>query len=426
MKKAFAILSLGLLSNFYAQETINFDDYFTDGSLRIDMLLNGSHQQQEVSIYQLKKEPFYGAGSSAQLIYPNYGNYRLQVKDAQSGKLIFSKGFSPIFSEWQGTPEAKERKRSFENTLQIPYPKKEVLVDVQHRTKNGTFETLLEQKISPEDYHIIKETPYHYPTKRIYGNKPSSKAVDIAVLADGYTKEEMAKFEKDTRKFIDYMFTIPPFSKHREDFNVYLVRTPSQESGTDIPGENVYKNTILNSKFYTFDTPRYLTTLSMFKLADLAANVPYDQLFVIVNTDRYGGGGFYNVINLVSADDALSDKVFVHEFGHGFVGLGDEYYDANGGAEGLYNFNIEPWEPNLTTMVDFKTKWQSMIKKNTPIPTPRISTYENTVGVFEGGGYSPKDIYSPVMDCRMKSNRPDGFCPVCSDAIEKTIQFYTK
>ncbi|MDY3451888.1 M64 family metallopeptidase [Riemerella anatipestifer] len=149
-------------------------------------------------------------------------------------------------------------------------------------------------------------------------------------------------------------------------------------------------------------------------------------MFVIVNTPRYGGGGFYNVINLVSADNYLSEKVFVHEFGHGFAGLGDEYYNNSGGTTDLYNLKIEPWEPNLTTLVDFGKKWKHKVNKNTPIPTPRTELYKNSIGVFEGGGYTPKGIYSPVQDCRMKSNTPENFCPVCTDALLETILFYTK
>ena len=236
----------------------------------------------------------------------------------------------------------------------------------------------------------------------------------------------MPKFIADTKRLVDYMFTIPPFSRFKDKFNIYAIESPSQESGTDIGGEGIYKNTILNTKFYTFDSPRYLTCQSLFKLADITSVVPYDQVYVIVNTPRYGGGGFYNVINLVSADDKLSDKVFVHEFGHGFVGLADEYYyDGDILDNTFYNYKIEPWEANITTLVNFKAKWADLVSKKTPIPTPRIPKFRDKVGAFEGGGYSSKGIFSPVQDCRMKSNEPEGFCPVCTRAIEQVIEFYT-
>ncbi|MDY3319541.1 M64 family metallopeptidase [Riemerella anatipestifer] len=420
------IITMLILSQISIAQTLNFDDYFTSGSLRIDLLLTGNHTYKAATIHQLKKEPHYGGGTSAQLIFPNLGNYRIVIKDELSKKMIFSKGFSPIFSEWQATEEAKNKYKSFENTLTVPFPKHNIILEVQSRERDGSFSNLLTEAINPNQFDIIKETPSFYPSTKIYGHKSPQNAVDIAILAEGYTTEEMPKFKKDAQRFIDYTMSVEPFKSNRNHFNVYIIESPSQESGTDIPGENIYKNTILNSHFYTFGEPRYLTALSSFKISDIAANVPYDQIFVIVNTPRYGGGGFYNVINLVSADNYLSEKVFVHEFGHGFAGLGDEYYNNSGGTTDLYNLKVEPWEPNLTTLVDFGKKWKHKVNKNIPIPTPRTELYKNSIGVFEGGGYTPKGIYSPVQDCRMKSNTPENFCPVCTDALLETILFYTR
>ncbi|WKS94360.1 M64 family metallopeptidase [Riemerella columbina] len=424
IKRFLFTLSFCCIALSYAQN-IKYDDFFDEGSLRIDLILSGNYENEQVTLYQLKHEPYYGGGTVHQLFFPDYGNYRILAKDETTGQLIFSKGFSPIFKEWQSTEEAKHRYRTFENTIQMPYPKHNIIVEVQARNRDGKFVNLFSEKISPQDMRIINEKPTPYKSLR-YGNQHPKNAVDIAIISEGYTEAEIEKFNQDAKKFIDYMMKIPPFNAHRQDFNIYTIQAPSVESGTDIPGENIYKNTVLNSTFYTFGTPRYLTTLSLFKIADIAANVPYDQIFVIVNTDRYGGGGFYNVMNLVSADDSTSDKVFVHEFGHGFVGLGDEYYNNSGGTEDFYNLKVEPWEPNLTTLVNFKSKWAKHIDKNTPIPTPRIPMYKDKVGVFEGGGYTPKGIYSPALDCRMASNVPHGFCPVCTEAIEKTIEFYKR
>lgn len=426
MKKLWIFLFFGLFFTCTPAQKLDFDTYFEEGSLRIDFLLHGTHDSQNISIYQLKKEPYFGGGTSAQLIFPDLGNYRLQIKDKMNGTLIFSKGFSPIFQEWQSTEEAKNNIGTFENTMQIPFPKKEIIVQIEHRDRNGVFQTIIKKEIAPSHYSIIKEKNTPYPMVKIYENGNPKRKIDLAIIAEGYTEKEMPKFIADAKRLVDYMFTIPPFDRYQKLFNVYAIQSPSLESGTDISGEGIYKNTILNSKFYTFGVPRYLTTFSNFKLADIASNVPYDQVYVLVNTPNYGGGGFYNVMNLVSADDALSDKVFVHEFGHGFVGLADEYYNASMGGEELYNLKVEPWEKNITTLVDFNKKWKGKIKKNTPIPTPRTAKYENQIGVFEGGGYTAKGIYSPVQDCRMKSNTPDGFCPVCSDAIDETIQFYTQ
>jgi IgA peptidase. Metallo peptidase. MEROPS family M64 len=164
----------------------------------------------------------------------------------------------------------------------------------------------------------------------------------------------------------------------------------------------------------------------MKSIHDQAASVPYDQLYVLVNSTRYGGGGFYNFLNLTTVDHALSPKVFIHEFGHGFAGLGDEYYNSEVAYENYYNLEVEPWEPNLTTLVNFASKWKDLVDKSTPMPTPRTADYTGKVGVFEGGGYMTKGIYSPAEDCRMKSNAPQDFCPVCQRAIRETILLNTK
>jgi hypothetical protein len=194
----------------------------------------------------------------------------------------------------------------------------------------------------------------------------------------------------------------------------------------DIPGRRIYVNTDLNSSFYTFDMDRYLTTSNTKLVYDIAANVPYDVIFILVNSKMYGGGGFYNHFGESTVDNYLSDIVCIHEFGHTFAGLADEYYTSEVTYTGFYNTEVEPWEPNITTNVDFASKWKNLVRKGTPIPTPREEKYANEVGMFEGGGYVAKGVYSPMMDCRMKSNEAAGFCPVCQQAIIRMIKFYSE
>ena len=164
----------------------------------------------------------------------------------------------------------------------------------------------------------------------------------------------------------------------------------------------------------------------MQKVYDAASVVPYDHIYVLVNAERYGGGGFYNFLSVCTSDNELTKEVFIHEFGHGFAGLGDEYYNSKVAYEDFYNLEIEPWESNLTTLVDFENKWKEMIPDSISVPTPRKIKYNKTVGAYEGGGYMNKGIYSPFINCRMKSNDAKGFCPVCEEAIKKTIRYYTK
>ena len=423
MKKMIILVALLLTVLVQAQ---SYDAYFTKEALRLDFYLYGTKSTTYASLKGMKKEPLFG-GSHTHLIHPNQGEYRVQVLEIGSGKVLFSKGMVTLMEEWQGMETDATKSEFFEIPCQTPFPKGPVEVTFERRTKEGNFQKIFTTKVVPTDYRIVKEAPVKYPIKPILQNGSPQKKVDIAVIPEGYTQEQMDKFVADVKRLFDYLFATPPYNKHKKDFNIQAILAPSQESGTDMEGSpTTYKNTLLDSHFYSFGMDRYLTCPSLFKAADVAAAVPYDQLFVVVNTKEYGGGAFYNVINLNVSDNKYAEKTFVHEFGHGFVGLADEYYSE--GEEGMadrYNLKVEPWEANITTLVNFKAKWADLVSKKTPIPTPRIPKFRDKVGAFEGGGYSSKGIFSPVQDCRMKSNEPEGFCPVCTRAIEQVIEFYT-
>jgi hypothetical protein len=250
--------------------------------------------------------------------------------------------------------------------------------------------------------------------------------IDIVILPEGYTAAEMDKFKADCDKFTKGLFTVEPYTKNRDKFNIHSVLAPSAESGSDIPADKVWKNTILNSSFYTFDSDRYLMTSDNKSVRDLAANAPYDQIYILVNTKKYGGGAIYNLYSASVNSNASSAKIFVHEFGHGFAGLADEYDDGSTSFNDMYPLNTEPWEPNITTLVKFESKWKGMLAANTPIPTPLENNTGMKVGVYEGAGYVAKGIYRPSADCLMRTFKGDKFCLVCEAAIQRMIDLYTK
>lgn len=420
------ILLILLSTPFLACSQVDYNKFFTGSSLRFDFFLGGNNSKTEIYEAQTKKEQFW-AGSKNGLISPfSYGSYRFQVYDVKSDILIFSKGFSTLFQEWQTTTEAKEIDKTFYQSAIFPFPKEMVRLEIDSRQWDGSFKNIYKKEIDPKDHFIISESPVPHKTFKIKNNGKQENKVDLVILAEGYTVSEMEKFVDDAKRVSEYLFEEEPFKSESQHFNINAVFTPSVNSGTDIPGEHIFKNTHFNSSFYTFNLPRYLTTSDMKKVYDAASVVPYDHIYVLVNTERYGGGGFYNFVSVCTSDHDLTKEVFVHEFGHGFAGLGDEYYNSTVAYEDFYNLKIEPWEPNLTTLVDFKTKWEKMIDKSTPVPTPRSTKYNKTIGVYEGGGYMNKGIYSPYIDCRMKSNDAGGFCPVCTESIKKTILFYTE
>ena len=404
----------------------NFDKYFTDKVLRFDYMLAGNSQKTTVYPVGMKEEPFFG-GSKTQLVDPfNYGNLKYEVFDAADNTLIYSRGFCTLYQEWQTTAEAKVMERSFYEVATMPFPKSKIKFVLSMRERNGSFSKLYETEIDPGNYFIRKEKPVNASVTKIYYAGDPATNVDLAFIAEGYTADEMGKFRDDVKKMADILFAEPPYNEYQYRINIYAVEAVSAESGTDIPGERFYVTTALNSSFYTFDLDRYLTTQDIKSVNDYAGLVPHDNIIVLINSNKYGGGGVYNYYSGTTVGHPLSPKVFIHEFGHGFAGLADEYYSSEVAYEEFYPLNVEPWEPNITTMVNFDAKWKKMILKDTPQPTPAEEKYSNITGLFEGGGYSAKGIYRPEMDCRMKSNSPKGYCAVCREAVRKMINFYIK
>lgn len=409
-----------------ASGQVNFDDYFIDKTLRFDFMLAGDHETTVAYPMEMKEEPFYG-GSLTNLVDPfHFGNLRYEIYDQESGKLIYSRGYGSLFQEWQTTAEAKKIKRSFYEVATFPFPKNEVRFALKKYMKDGTLQVVYETLIDPDDYFIRKEAAVETAHRKISGEKDHHRAVDLVFVAEGYTAQEMEKFHSDAERLAGILFEYAPYKDYKKEINIWAVDVVSEESGTDIPGEEIYRKTALNSSFYTFDLARYLTTFDIKSVRDYAAVVPYDNIIVLINSERYGGGGMYNYYSGTTSDHSLTPQVFTHEFGHGFAGLADEYYTSDVAYEEFYPFDIEPWEPNITTLVDFESKWKDMIAEDTPVPTPPTEEYSDIVGLFEGGGYSAKGIYRPQIDCRMKSNEAEGYCKVCEQAIREMIEFYIK
>jgi hypothetical protein len=403
-----------------------FDKYFTEKVLRFDFMLAGNNKNTNVYPVGMKEELFW-AGSNTNLIDPfNSGNFKYEVFDDIDNTLIYSRGFCTLFQEWQTTTEAKSMDRSFYEVASMPFPKNRVRFIISIRGRDGLFSKLYETKIDPSDYFIRKEVPVNVKSTLIYGGGDPQVSVDLAFIAEGYKADEMKKFRDDVKRMADILFSEPPFTDYKDKFNIWAVEAVSQDSGTDIPGEKIYMNTALNSSFYTFDLDRYLTTNDIKSVNDFAASVPHDNIIVLINSNRYGGGGVYNYYSGMTAGHPLSPKVFIHEFGHGFAGLADEYYSSTVAYDEFYPLDVEPWEPNITTLVNFEAKWKTMIGKGIPVPTPNEEKYRNVTGLFEGGGYSAKGIFRSEMDCRMKSNGSKGFCSVCRKAITEMIEFYIR
>ena len=423
MKKILLLILAAMPCLSFAQ----FGEWFTDASLRVDYTLTGNAKHTTFALKELIREPYW-SGSTTNLIDDlEFGNYIVKVFEPGTDHTLFSRGYQNLYGEWQTTDEAAAVTKTFEESVIVPFPKKEVELVIYHKDWDGNLIEGFRLPVNPSDYFIRTADNLHLPVYEAWiGNPDITHAVDIVLLSEGYTQAEMGKFIKDCDFFVESFFKYAPYDRYKGSFNIRGVMAPSADSGCTEPGDRVYRNTAMRFSYWTFDSERYCMSTDNRDIRDLAGQVPYDQIYILINTQKYGGGGIYNFYCSSAAGNSYSSDIFIHEFGHGFAGLADEYYDDHDTYGDMYNNDIEPWEPNLTTLVDFDAKWKDMMDRKTPVPTPREKRYENAIGVFEGGGYEDKDIYSPAMDCLMKTFKGHQFCPVCQRAIERMILYYSE
>lgn len=404
-------LCLLMPANVSAQD---FREAFSDSTLRIDYIFSGNANQQHIAVDQLNVIPRWYGKKQRLTELPMEGNGQITVRDHHTKRTLYRNSFSTLFQEWLTYDEAKHTSRAFENVFLVPMPKDTVDVTVTLNDNRRETMTQLTHTVAPSDILIKRigernRTPF----ETLQTAQDTSRCIHIAFLAEGYRTDEMNIFLKDAAEATEALFAHEPFKTMRSRFNIIAVKAPSADSGTSEPSKGVWKNTALHSHFDTFYSNRYLTTLRLKTVHDWLAGLPYEHIIILVNTQRYGGGGILNSYNLSMTHHPAFKPVVVHEFGHSFAGLADEYaYDFE--EIPMYPHDIEPWEQNITTKVKFSDKWQDMMGK---VPS---------VGLIEGAGYSLKGIYRASPDCRMRTNDTPEFCPVCQRAIQRIIDFYTK
>ncbi|HOM94507.1 MAG TPA: M64 family metallopeptidase [Candidatus Saccharicenans sp.] len=472
-----------------AQSTLKFDDFFLDKALRINFYMAGNAREEEIIIQDIYQEDIWPE-SRVNLTNPfNYGHYFIKVYEVASNQLIYAKGFDCQFGEYKTTTPALDGvKKVFQRAVRIPWPKRPVRIVFEARDRQNLLHPLAVESIDPEDYHLLKEaTPGGDYTFEVVKNGEPSQKVDLAFLAEGYTAEDRDKFVADVKKFSSFLFEKEPYKSNQNKFNIYGVFRTSLERGMDEPRQKAYKNTALKASFNAFDLDRYMLTEEGFALREMAAQVPYDAIVVLVNSTRYGGGGIYNDYCITTVDHQASLSVFIHEFGHSFAGLADEYYTSDVAYNDFYPAGVEPLEPNITALLDPEhIKWQDLISPGVKIPTDygkdeieklqaemranfqerqkaldeakkknlkeaetkkiqakfqeknkalqakiqtirdRYKDLEDKVGAFEGAGYASKGLYRPQMYCVMISSPKVEFCRVCQRAIQQMIDYYSR
>ncbi len=487
MKIFYLIISLAAVTMLYAQP-IKFSDYFIDKTMRIDYYHVGDASSEAVTLDHIYKYGIW-AGSLNNLIDNfNNGAYYYKIYDAASGKLIFSKGFNSYFGEYRTTGNAMNGiKRTYQESAIIPYPKNKIKFSIEKRDKQNNLTEIYSTEIDPSDLYIIKDAvkdKYVKVYKSHFSGDPHTK-IDVVILGDGYTTVEQKKFEKDLKHFTYLFLSTEPYTSFKDKFNIYGVFKPSEDSGIGEPGAGIYKNTVLSTTFYSLGSERYVLTEDNKAVHDLAAQVPYDAIYIMCNSSRYGGGGIYNFYCTFVSDNQFSDYIFLHEFGHSFAGLADEYYTSDVAYNDFYPEGVEPVEPNITRLLNKNDlKWKDVVSPGIEIPTPwrkesydsldmawqkergemndriaalkrshapqkeilavqdeynrrdkihsneidrfiQASKYRNKVGAFEGAGYCAKGMYRPMLDCIMFSKGVKPFCKVCRSQIEKIIRFYS-
>ncbi len=473
MKKAtilFAALLFCLLSYSQPNVDINYDRYFTDQTMRVDYFHSGTAAEEHFSPDRVLNDGIWAGSHTALTDNLNRGLYFYTVTDTLTNTVLYSRGFGSVFGEWQSIGDPNWA--TFHESVRFPWPKLPVRLTIEKRDAKNNFVPVWSTVIDPNSRFVNPSVlATTYKTFDYVVNGKSDNHVDIVILGDGYTAAEMEKFYKDVTTLTDELFSVEPFKSRKKDFNVRAVETPSATSGVNKPNPGVFKRSPLSMSYGAFDSERYALTYDNRTVRDVAATVPYDYMFILINERTYGGGGIFNLYSTVAADNAFSRYIFVHEFGHCFAALADEYYTSDVSYQ-TPKITVEPWEPNVTALLDpAKLKWKELVKPGTPVPTPWSKTefdtfsfgiqkerrelraanvpemqmealferekktslemfdknkYKNATGAFEGGNYMQFGIYRSALDCIMFTRNKQAFCPACTKAISEVIDMYAR
>lgn len=395
-------------------------------TLRIDYDFSGNSKEQHISLAELCSFSGWAGRTAHTDSVPLRGNGDITVRDTHTGRTLYCQSFSTLFQEWLATEEATKVSRSFENTYLVPMPQAPVDITVRLFGIAKADTVSFTHHVDPNDILIcnldsMPITPHRY----LWKGQSTGNKIDVAIVAEGYTAAQAEAFYADAQVAVKSILAHEPFKSYADRFNFVAVAAASRDSDVSIPKEGLWRSTALSSHFSTFYSDRYLTTLHQRDLHNLLSRIPYEHIIILANTYTYGGGGIYNAYTLTTTHHEAFRPVVVHEFGHSFAGLADEYY-YDDQYENYYSPEEEPWEQNITTLANFSSKWQDMLPKNAQIPTKPDAKHLDKIGVYEGGGYMSKGVFRAYQDCRMKTNQCTAFCPVCQRALSRLIEFYTE
>ena len=435
-------------------------------TLRVQYVHTGTATEERFALRTVAREGAWPGPRTGLVEDERLGVYRVEVRDVASGAVVFAQGFASIFGEWMTTAEAKSTPRGFDESVRFPEPSAPVDVAIARRGTNGSYQTLWTVRVDPRAPLVDRApAPAGVRVWAVQESGPPAEKVDLLLIGDGYTAAERDKWHRDAARLAEALFAAPPFRERRRDFNVWAIDIASDESGVSRPSDGVYRRSALRATYDAFGSERYVLAFDDARLREVAAAAPYDFIEIVVNDRKYGGGGIHNLYATVAADNAFTPYVFVHEFGHHFAALGDEYYTSPDVYEAAAG-RPEPPDPNVTADPR-AAKWKDLVAGGTPLPTPwpkedfergqkayqerrkqiraahrpeaemealfaeekarstaLLGPLTGRVGAYEGALYESTGYYRPEADCIMFTRDEVGFCAVCRRAIEAAIDRY--
>jgi hypothetical protein len=441
-------------------------------TLRVDFYHSGNHQTEMFSLDRVVLEPLPWTGNMNHPIDKTLrGKYLFEIVDPDTGAVAWSRSFSSIYGEWETTREARDMNRTYHESVRFPAQPDEFELVLKKRDAQNAFEEIWRVPIDPNDYLVHRESAaYVDQVVAILDNGDPATKVDLLILGDGYTEDQHDEFMAKARELADILFATSPFREREDDFNVWALAPASAEPGVSRPSTNTYRDTPIGTTYDAFRSERYVLTFDNRNMRRIASSTPYDFIEILTNTEVYGGGGIYGLFSTAAANNEWAPYLFVHEFGHHFAGLADEYYTSAVAYEPPAAI-VEPYEPNVTALLEpAELKWKHLVTPNTPLPTPwpkeafeehsiavqkrraemraasvseeemnalfrytkefteelfSKSQYKDAIGAFEGANYEAEGYYRSEQNCLMFT-RSESFCQVCAAAIEEVIDEYTE
>jgi IgA Peptidase M64/Peptidase M64 N-terminus len=443
------------------------------GTMRVDYFHTGTSKEEHFSLDRVVIEPLEWPGNPGRpLDDTNLGKYLIEIVDRTTNRVVYSRGFASIFGEWETTPEADATTRTFQESVRFPAPERPVRLVIKKRDARNDFHELWSLVVDPHDMFVdSSKPPSPGPLITLERNGESAGKVDVLILGDGYTAQERGKCEADARRLVGILFDTSPFKERRRDFNTWALCPASAESGISRPSTGLHRRTAVAATYDAFRSERYVLTFDNRAVREIASFAPYEFIEVLTNTRTYGGGGIFGLYATVAADSVWAPYVFIHEFGHHFAALADEYYTSDVAYKPT-TITVEPWEPNVTALLDpAQLKWKDLVAPGSPLPTPwqkeafekqsraiqerrrairaanrpedemdalfreqrdaeekllAAERHAREVGAFEGANYEVRGYYRPQTDCIMFTRNRVPFCRVCQRAIARVIDLYSR